>query len=69
MRTDQADKNVRITRQIFELDNETGVKFEHLSGVLNTGTEGLSRHEILDEIPGGTLEQLCEVLSFLGSLT
>ena len=47
-----------------ELDNEYGVKFEHLSEVLNTGANELSRHEVLDEIPGGTLKQLCEVLSF-----
>ena len=32
-------QNVRVTRQLVELDTKYGVKFEHLSGVLNV------RHE------------------------
>ena len=54
-------QNVRVTRQIVELDSEYVVTFEHLAGVLNTGAGGLSRHKILDEMPRGTLKQLCEV--------
>ena len=53
--------NVRVTRQMVELDSKYGVKFEHLAGVLNTRANGLSRHEILDEMPRSALKQLCKV--------
>ena len=47
-------QNVRVTRQMVELDTKYGVKFE----VLNTGADGLSLHKILNKIPSGALKQL-----------
>ena len=54
-------QNVRVTRQMAELDSKYGFTFQHLAGALNTGADGLSRHEVLDEMPRGALKQLCEV--------
>ena len=44
-----------------ELDSKYDFKFEHLAGVFNISVNGLSRHEILEEIPDGTLKQLYKV--------
>ena len=44
---DTGGANLRVTRQMVELDQEYGVTIRHLPGVENTGADGLSRHEIL----------------------
>ena len=44
-----------------EFDQEYGVTIKHLPGVDNTGADGLSRHEILDNVPSNMNKLICEV--------
>ena len=44
-------KNLRVQRQLIELDQEYGAKFEHLPGEENVGGDALSRLEMLDDVP------------------
>ena len=44
-----------------ELDQEYGVTIRHLPGVENTGADGLSRHEILEDVPSNIKKLICEV--------
>ena len=48
---DTKHTNLRILRQRLTLDQDYGAKFEHLAGELNTGADGLSRLQILDDVP------------------
>jgi hypothetical protein len=43
--------NLRVSRQIIKMDQVYGAKFEHLSGELNTGADGLSQLPMTDKVP------------------
>jgi hypothetical protein len=50
--------NLRVSRQIIKMDQVYGAKFEHLSGELNTGADGLSRLEMRDDVPSELLDEI-----------
>ena len=52
--------NLRITRQLIQLDQEFHVKWKHIAGIDNTGADGLSRHETIAEVPKDVKMKLYE---------
>ena len=50
------------------MDQECDTTFEYLPGKLNTGADGLSHHEILEETPKDILQEVCEVSALDGDI-
>ena len=53
--------NLRVTRQLVELDQEFQAKFEYFPGEKNTGADGFSRLRMHDKIPDGMLNKVYNI--------
>ena len=54
-------RNSRVHRQRIELDNEYHAKFQHISGIENTGGDGLSRLPMYDEVQESTRQEIYSI--------
>ena len=50
-----------MQRQLIELDQVYGAKWEHVRGVDNPGADGLSRLEHFDEVPSNFVQEVYAV--------
>jgi hypothetical protein len=58
---DTKHTNLHILGQRLTLDQDNGAKFEHLTGELNTGADGLSRLPMTDKIPPNLISEIYSI--------